>query len=344
MKQYGIVPALLLCLLLTACGGEEDSRGRTSFLGQAADMEETEILLTVDDREVPAWRYLYWLADACDRVCERYEAAGVPMEWDMPVNGGTLADYVRNQALADTALYATVENWAERYGCGLEDEDLAKLEEIWTEQAAEHGGEEAWLEELEDRGLDRLRAEELAGVGVLYGKLCALALEEGGALWAEPEALAAFAAEQGYLTAEQILFPAREDRETARLQAEEAFVRLNGAEDQGAVFQILTETAGEKKGPFTFLPGEGFLETSLEKAAIALEEGQCSGILECRDGFSILRRLPVDGTSLAADHFDHRLRQAAENAVITTASAYEKLHVKAFSQALLDIRNDEKEK
>ena len=344
MKRNGIALALLLCLLLTACGGEEDSRGQTSFLGQAAEMEETAGLLTVDGREVPAWRYLYWLADTCDQICERYETAGVPLEWDMPMNGGTLVDYAREQALADTVLYATVENWAERYGCGLVDEDLAELDRIWAEQTASQGGEEVWLEELADLGLDRVRAEELAGVGMMYGKLCALALEEDGVLSAEPEKLAVFAQEQGYLTVEQILFPAGADKEAARAQAEEAFAKLNGAENQSAAFQALTEVAGEKRGPYTFLPGEDFLEASLEKAAAALEPGQCSGILECGDGFAILRRLPVDGAFLAAEYFDCRLQHSAEEAEITTASLYEKLNVKAFYQALLDIRNDEKEK
>ena len=41
MKMRMTCLALLLCLLLTACGGKEpDSQGRTSFLGEVSGLEE----------------------------------------------------------------------------------------------------------------------------------------------------------------------------------------------------------------------------------------------------------------------------------------------------------------
>ena len=113
MRKRITALALLLCLTLTACGGETDSQGQTSFLGKAAGLEETAVLLTVDGREVPAWRYLYWLAYTCDRIREQYEESGMKTDWGTPLDGGTLADSARDQALADTVLYATVEIWAE---------------------------------------------------------------------------------------------------------------------------------------------------------------------------------------------------------------------------------------
>ena len=117
MKMRMTCLALLLCLLLTACGGKEpDSQGRTSLLGEAAGLEEEEVLVTVDGREVPAWRYLYWLAWTCGQMRERYESSGTALDWDTPVSGGTLAQYVKDQALADTVLYAVVENLAEKAG------------------------------------------------------------------------------------------------------------------------------------------------------------------------------------------------------------------------------------
>ena len=98
---------LLMCLCLSACAAPAETSG---ILGQASGLGEDEILLTVDGREVPAWRYLYWLAYTCDRVAERYRDAGTVLDWQVPLDGGTLADYAKDQALADTALYATVEN------------------------------------------------------------------------------------------------------------------------------------------------------------------------------------------------------------------------------------------
>ena len=135
MRKRTITLALLLCLILTACGGREDSRSQGLFQ-RASGMDEDAVLLTVDGREVPAWRYLYWLDRGCGRLQEQYRSAGLPLDWNAPLEGGTLADYVKDQALADTALYATVENWAETYGCALDEEDQAALESVWMEEAA----------------------------------------------------------------------------------------------------------------------------------------------------------------------------------------------------------------
>ena len=118
MNIRAIALALLLCLCLTACGGEpEESGGQMSLLETAAGLDGTEHLLTIDNREIPAWRYLYWLAYTCDQIAQSYTESEVTLDWAAPVSGGTLADYAKDQALADTALYATVENWAEKYGC-----------------------------------------------------------------------------------------------------------------------------------------------------------------------------------------------------------------------------------
>lgn len=334
MKRRMTALTLLLCLALTACGGHEDSRGQGLFQ-RASGVEEEAALLTVDGREVPAWRYLYWLRRCCGHLREQYRSAGLPLDWDAPVEGGTLADYVKDQALADTALYATVENWAESYGCALDGEDLADLASDWAERAEEYGGEEAYLRRLADMGLDRARAEELTGVGQLYAKLYRLYLEEDSALAPEPEDLEAFAREQGRITVDRALFAAGEDREAARQRAAEAFARLNAAEDQRAEFIALAAEGGDPAGPRTFTIGDGTLDRRLEAAAQALEAGQCSGILETEEGFSILLRQETDLGGVEEDYFDHLLQKAAENAAVELTEAYRALDPAAFAAQAL---------
>ena len=76
MKTRMIVLALLLCLTLTACGGKKtDSQSQDFSLNKAEQVPENEPLLSVDGREIPAWRYLYWLEMACRRLQEQYAAA-----------------------------------------------------------------------------------------------------------------------------------------------------------------------------------------------------------------------------------------------------------------------------
>lgn len=331
-KRIGAL-ALALSLSLSGCAVREKAED-ASLLGRAAELGEELVLLTVDGREVPAWRYLYWLAFTCGQVREKYKDANLDLDWNTPVTGGTLADYAKDQALANTALYATVENWAERYGCALSEAERTALAETWAEQAAAHGGEEAYLKELADLGLDRPRAEELAKVGMLYAKLYDLALTGEGEL-------AGLLKTVDSLTVDRILVSAGEDREAARERAAELFSRLNSAEDPAAAFPALAAEGDDGAGPRTLLPGDGTLPQSLEEAAEALEEGQCSGILESEEGFSILRRLTSEGGAAAGEAFDRLLQDAVEEALVRTTPAYDALDAAAFDKALMELRGED---
>lgn len=120
--------ALALTILLTGCAVQEE------LPDESAVPAEDEILLVIDGREVPAWRYLCWL--------------------DRAVAQGLDGEAARKQALGDTALYAAVEFMAEEWGVTLTAEEEAAL----TATVWEGLAEEQW--------------RELAAVGALYGKLC----------------------------------------------------------------------------------------------------------------------------------------------------------------------------
>ena len=330
MRKRMAALTLALCLGLSGCALKKEEEN-ASLLGRAAELGEELVLLTVDGREVPAWRYLYWLAFTCDQIREKYKDSGLTLDWETPVPGGTLADYAKDQALANTALYATVENWAARYGCVLSEAEREALAKTWAEQSEARGGEEAYLRELADLGLDRLRAEELTEVGMLYAKLYNLCLTEGSEL-------SGLLDQVDSLTVDRILISAGEDREAAREKAAEVFSRLNGAEDPAAAFPALAAEGDDGAGPRTLLPGDGTLSQALEEAAKALEEGQYSGILESEEGFSILRRLASEGGTLAGEAFDSLLQEAAEGALVQTAPAYDGLDAAAFDKALTELR------
>lgn len=320
MKKRMAAVLAVLCLCLTACGGKEEGGTEgVCDLETASGLEGTAVLLTVDGREVPAWRYLYWLAWTCDQMAEQYAESGLPLDWDAAVEGGSLADYVKEQALADTALYATVENWAERYGC---------------EPAETASG----TEPLPDLGVGESRMGELEQVRQLYAGLYQLSSTEGSDLAPAAEALEEYGKEAGAVTLDRILVTAGEDQEAARERASELFSQLNGAEDQAATFSRLAAENDDPAGPRTVVPGDGSLADSLLEAAQALEEGQCSGILESEEGFSILRRLPLDAAPLAEAYFNASLEEAARTAAVTVAPAYSQLDAAAFYNAWKQIR------
>ena len=159
----------------------------------------------------------------------------------------------REQAVRNAALYATVENWAEDFGCSLTEEDRTAGKQEWAARAAQYGGEDAYLAELARMGLDRDRAETLSRDYYLYRHLYDLFRTEGSSLYPETEDLETFAREQGYLTVDHIWIstaaadPADADAVAAcRARAEEAFSKLNGSADPANDFAVLAATYSDE--------------------------------------------------------------------------------------------------
>lgn len=305
MRKTTASLALALCLLLSGCG--KAAAGTGSLLGQAAGLEDETPLLTVDGWEIPAWKYLYWLAVDCEQLEERYETSGTPLDWSAPLaDSSTPEDLVKADALADTVLYATVDSWAELYGCTLTEDELDNLPK------------------RSYPGLTAEQGQALAETGRKYAKLYALYETPGSPLAPAAGELELFQQTSGPLAAERLLVPAGDDREAARQRAAELFAQLNTAEDQASAFDtLLTETGG---GP---LPEEEWTG-ALKDAASALEPGQISGIIETDAGFSILRRLPAEGAALREAYFDNLLQDTAAASDILFTNAYNSLRPAAF--------------
>jgi len=314
MRKSMIVPVLLLSLLLTACGGKEAGSGRNSFWDELG-IDGMETVLIVDGREVPAWRYCWWLAEGCREMEAACAAGGLAVDWDAEVETETLGAYVQRQALENTVLYATVENRAEAWGAALTAEPTGE-----SIAPGSHMPLEDW------------QRQELEAVGLLYGELCALVVAADSSRTTGEE-LAAFAEQEGYLTVDRIAFLFGEDREAARRQAEEAFARLNNAGDKAAVFSALSSGDGSEQLE-TVQAEAGTLEPGLISAAEALEVGQYSGILETADSFCILRRMEPDRKVLAPLWLERSLLQESASADVEEKQSIQTLTAAAVSRAV----------
>ncbi len=313
MKKRGILCCFLpLCLLLTACGTTERQAAVPSPLGQAAGMDESEPLLVIDDREIPAWQYLYWLAVDCQRLESRYAESGVPLDWSAPAGDGTLETAVKAAALEDTVLCAVVASWSDSYGRALTE----------AEEAALPAREVPFLSEAQSRWLTAL--------GQQYAALYQLYETPDSPLAPEAEALARFEETDGFLKAQRLLIPKNGDRESAYQQITALFARINSAQDANAAFaDALAETGGDVMADTDWTD-------SLREAASALEPGQLSGILETEAAFVILRRLPTDQAALRQAHFESLLQSAGADASVRAAEAYSRLSPSEFWSRLRD--------
>ena len=326
MKRMLVFLLLLLCL--TACG---ETTAPENPVEEAGGLEGDAVLLTVDGREVTAGTYLYWLGTICREVRTVYEEAGEAVDWSAPADDGTLGDYVKERALASAALYATVENWAERYGCEITEEIESAIAEDWEEKELAHGGKQAYLAYLAGQGLDRKRAEHLTKTHYLYVQLSELAVAEDSALWATEGELAAYFEEQDYVTADVLTFSG----EDAAQRAAEVFSRLNGSGDVAAEFATVKQERGGDGGwPRSFRTSDAEVPFGISVVAAGLEPGQLSGIVDVGEGYAIVLRLADDASGLRQELLDHKLQTAAETAEILVTQAYEALETERFWQEL----------
>lgn len=336
------VPVLCLCLvlLLSACGTSASGEG--GLLSRASGIADDEVLLTVDGRAVPAWRYLYWLTSVCDQIRTAWNESGRTLDWQQTLSGEPLADYARRKALENTALYATVETLAEDNGVTLSEEDQAQLDAEWQEKVTEYGSEEAYLEALARMGLGKEEARALSEDACLYRKLLTLAADPASALYVTEEALTEFTAGREYLAASCILVStegvAAEDTETLAAQksrAETLFSQINSAADEAATFAQLAQTENDAPAqPGTFAAGDGTLPQAAEEALRALEVGQWSGVVETEEGYYLLLRQETDSGVIREDCFDQTLLAAAQEADTELDAKLETLSVPAFYDAV----------
>lgn len=334
---------LLGCvLLLTGCSGKKDDH---SLYEAASGIGDDEILLTVDGREIPAFRYLYWLTWNCDYL----ESVGaLEGGWGQTLDGVPLAEYVKEQALQTTVLYAVIENWAETCGCVLSDEDRQAMEEEWTRLCLQYGGEETCLQSLAWMGLDREGADAFTADYYLYGQLNDLFRTEGSVLWPGQEALTAYAEEAQLLTVDVIFVSGTGEAENGerRERAEMILSRLQESADPAGYFSTLAgaysddpDRDSHPEGG-TCAAGDGTLPQALEEAALSLAEGTWSGVLEADGGFYILLRRPLNMTDAAGMYFNQQLRQAVDEAQVETGTAYQQLDAEKFREALILARED----
>ena len=325
MVKRGMI-CLLCCLTLCGCNISRaapvtrDAPAPTSIPGRAANLLEDETLLTVDGRGVPAWEYLYWLSLACDRANAQADSP----DWQS----------VREQALMNTALYASVENLAERHGVKLGGGDENAVAERWDLRCAAYGGEDGYLTEIARYGLNKERALTLFRVGLLYGKLRELCAE-GGTLSPDAAALERLSRESGEIVVDRILC-ADGDRAAAKRRAEAFFSQLNGASNQAALFTELTWEGSDHNGPRTLK--DGVFPERLAQVARALQVGQVSGIVESDEGFSILRRLPPERESLLETWLRRTVEETARAADVEVTERYLSLDAAEFSAALEALR------
>lgn len=220
----------------------------------------------------------------------------------------TMGDLVRDRAELDLRQIAMLYERAEALGLGLTEEDEAAItEEIAMYSTLYFSGDNDAL--FADLGVSEEYYRLQAGAALLYDKLLTHYFGENGSGLPD-EDVAAWLEENGYLYAKHILFKTVDDsrqpldEETVaekRAQAEAVYEALRKADPAvlPELFDTMMETYSEDPGLAAYPDGyffqKGTMVTEFYEAALALEEGGLSGIVESAGtGYHILYRPVLD--------------------------------------------------
>ena len=315
------------------------------------------VVASVDGNGATADLITYWIgynATYLNSYMQYY--GGGALDWDYVMSDGTaMPDYVKNDVLTTVKQELVIENLAEKYGVELTDEQLSAMESDEQGFIEQYGGEEGFDAELAKLGLRRETYERITRTNYLYQDLYKLYLTEGSALYASNEDLAAYAAAQGYITADHILLTtvdtatgeALSDETIAEKKAlaEELAEKLKNytGDDLASYFAELadeySEDPGRASNPTGYTFTTGSMVQEFEDAAYALDEGAVSDIVESSFGYHILLRLPLDKTAAAEtvreDYFSNFIDEQMDKAKTATSAEYDKLDAKALYEAIV---------
>ena len=315
------------------------------------------VVASVDGNGATADLITYWIgynATYLNSYMQYY--GGGALDWDYVMSDGTaMPDYIKQDVLATVKQELVIENLAEKYGVELTDEQLSAMESDEQGFIEQYGGEEGFDAELAKLGLRRETYERITRTNYLYQDLYKLYLTEGSALYASNEDLAAYAAAQGYITADHILLTtvdtatgealSDEQKAEKKALAEELAEKLKNytGDDLASYFAELadeySEDPGRASNPTGYTFTTGSMVQEFEDAAYALDEGAVSDIVESSFGYHILLRLPLDKTAAAEtvreDYFSNFIDEQMDKAKTATSAEYDKLDAKALYEAIV---------
>ena len=315
------------------------------------------VVASVDGNGATADLITYWIgynATYLNSYMQYY--GGGALDWDYVMSDGTaMPDYIKQDVLATVKQELVIENLAEKYGVELTDEQLSAMESDEQGFIEQYGGEEGFDAELAKLGLRRETYERITRTNSLYQDLYKLYLTEGSALYASNEDLAAYAAAQGYITADHILLTtvdtatgealSDEQKAEKKALAEELAEKLKNytGDDLASYFAELadeySEDPGRASNPTGYTFTTGSMVQEFEDAAYALDEGAVSDIVESSFGYHILLRLPLDKTAAAEtvreDYFSNFIDEQMDKAKTATSAEYDKLDAKALYEAIV---------
>ena len=259
MKRI-LAAALSLALLvsLAACGGKDrfdTGKVEEGVCYQLTGIAPDAVAMRVDGIDVPMDMYFYNLCYAASSMESYMSMYGMDLDWGMELQEGeTVLDVTKDSILENTKSFAVIEKLAQENNVILDEAALSELEAERAETVESLGGEESYRAELAKLGLSEETYDRMCRSDYLYSALEELAATEGSSLYATDEQLIAYAAKQGYMTADHILLLTRDMTTREELDEETKAEKKALAEELKA--KLDAYTGDDLIGYFTELADE----------------------------------------------------------------------------------------
>ena len=298
------VLALVLAVIMSLC-----------LFSGCGKTESSDVVMTVEGRDVTWNQYMYWLNTAAMELQSYYESAGkTSFKWDdLCLFDGeiTNAEWCvkhANQALAQICVIA---NYADKKGIAISDEEKQQVEDYISQYIRYYCGEdatEADFDELlstEFLTIDYYR--EMMCMNTVYQDLFNDECGENGEKISDETAIK-YGDDNGFITATHILFRIKDEEGNAldeatvaqkKAQAQQIITELRGISDTTerlAKFNEykteLCEDTGKTYMPDGYCFTEGVMVASFDAAARALGEYEIADVVESDYGYHVIMRLP----------------------------------------------------
>ena len=305
--------------------------------------EPDEVVMTVGEHEVTWGEYFYYLyrqATSVESYFSTMNSYGMPASWTDPADdsGATYLDLTLDSAETTAKSLAAMEGFARQLGLELDEADLASIDEKVKTDITSACGEDATREDfdsyLTNLYLSPALYDRMNRLSVMYQKGYLELYGENGEKLSDEEAMA-YLEENGYMSANHILFMTIDpttgealDEETAAAklaQAQEIAAELQGIEDTEELLARfaelkteLDEDTGKVAYPdgYVFQPGEMVAE--FENTVKAQEAYQVSDPVQSSYGYHVIMTLPLNADSVL-DYSSSGTPMTARSIVSNTA-------------------------